>query len=65
MKSGKYPIAERRATAPPVPTFGAMADAAPMRAKPVDQVTTEDVIAVLKSLWIRRPETASRLRGRI
>lgn len=91
VKSGKDPIAERRVTAPSVPTFGAMADeviaalspqfrndkhvaqwrmtlshyAAPMRAKPVDEITTEDVLGVLKSLWVKRPETASRLRGRI
>jgi hypothetical protein len=37
----------------------------PIRLKPVDQIATADVLAVLKSLWDRAPETASRLRGRI
>lgn len=36
-----------------------------MRAKPVDEVDTTDVIAVLQPLWLAAPETASRLRGRI
>jgi integrase len=39
--------------------------AAPLRAKPVDGIMTEDVLAVLKPLWTEKPETASRLRGRI
>jgi integrase len=39
--------------------------AAPLRVLPVDKVTTEDVLQVLKPLWTTRPETASRLRGRI
>ncbi|WP_460450287.1 tyrosine-type recombinase/integrase [Alsobacter sp. SYSU BS001988] len=39
--------------------------AKPLRSRPVDQVTTEHVLAVLKPLWTSRPETASRLRGRI
>jgi integrase len=39
--------------------------AAAIRNKPVDTVATVDVLAVLKSLWQSRPETASRLRGRI
>jgi integrase len=39
--------------------------AAPLRAKPVNEITTEDVLAVLKPLWTEKPETASRLRGRI
>ena len=39
--------------------------AAPMRAKPVDTVTTDDVLAILKPIWIIKAETASRLRGRI
>ena len=33
--------------------------------KPVDQVTIEDVLKVLKPIWTEKPETASRLRGRI
>jgi integrase len=39
--------------------------AAPLRGRPVDIVTTEDVLAVLKPIWTEKPETASRLRGRI
>lgn len=37
----------------------------PIRSVPVDQVTTEQVLAILKPLWSKVPETASRLRGRI
>lgn len=33
--------------------------------KPVDAVTTNDVVGVLKDPWRRVPETGSRLRGRI
>lgn len=33
--------------------------------KPVDAITVEDVLGVLKPIWTARPETASRLRGRI
>ena len=39
--------------------------AAPLREKPVNAIDTEDVIAVLKPIWRTKPETASRLRGRI
>ena len=39
--------------------------AAPLRGKPVDTIATEDVLAVLKPIWSEKPETASRLRGRI
>jgi integrase len=39
--------------------------AAPLRPKAVDRITTADVLAVLKPLWTEKPETASRLRGRI
>jgi hypothetical protein len=39
--------------------------AAPLRSLSVDVITTEDVLAVLKPLWTEKPETASRLRGRI
>ena len=39
--------------------------AAPLRPMPVDAVTTEDVLAVLKPIWTTKPETASRVRGRI
>jgi integrase len=37
----------------------------PIRMKPVNEIATADVLAVLKPLWARAPETASRLRGRI
>src|SRR4051812_35768698 len=39
--------------------------ASPLRRLPVDKITTDDVLSVLKPLWNARPETASRLRGRI
>jgi integrase len=39
--------------------------AAPLRGKPVDAITTDDVLAVLNPIWLEKPETASRLRGRI
>jgi integrase len=39
--------------------------AAPLRTRPVDQISTEDVLAVLRPLWTKTPETASRLRSRI
>jgi integrase len=39
--------------------------AAPLRAKPVDTITTDDVLAVLKPIWTAKAETASRVRGRI
>jgi integrase len=39
--------------------------AAPLRAKPVDTIATDDVLAVLKPIWISKAETASRVRGRI
>ena len=39
--------------------------AAPLRRLPVDRITTDDVLSVLKPLWNDKPETASRLRGRI
>lgn len=37
----------------------------PIRNMPVDAIDTEAVLTVLKPLWTRAPETASRLRGRI
>jgi integrase len=40
-------------------------DAAKLRAIPVDQITTDDVHWVLEPIWATKPETASRLRGRI
>ncbi|WP_439923343.1 tyrosine-type recombinase/integrase [Nitrobacter sp. JJSN] len=39
--------------------------AAPLREIPVDAVRTDDVLAVLKPIWTIKPETASRVRGRI
>jgi Arm DNA-binding domain len=39
--------------------------AAPLWAKPVADIATADVLAVLQPLWQSRPETASRLRGRV
>jgi integrase len=39
--------------------------AAPLRPLPVDEVAVEHVLAVLKPIWATKPETASRLRGRI
>lgn len=39
--------------------------AAPLRKKPINEITTLDVLDVLKPIWLTKPETASRLRGRI
>jgi integrase len=39
--------------------------AAPLRPLPVDKIATDDVLSVLQPLWQSKPETASRLRGRI
>jgi integrase len=39
--------------------------AAPLRRLPVDKVVTDDVHSVLRPLWNDKPETGSRLRGRI
>jgi integrase len=39
--------------------------AAPIRATKVSQIGTDEVLRVLNPLWQSRPETASRLRGRI
>ena len=38
---------------------------APIRALPVNEVGTKEVLQVLKPVWTRAPEIASRLRGRI
>lgn len=40
-------------------------DAAPLRSLPVGEITTDDVLSVLRPIWQVKPETASRLRGRI
>ena len=37
----------------------------PIAAKPVDKITTDDVLRVLAPIWTTKAETASRLRGRI
>jgi integrase len=39
--------------------------AEPLRAKPVDKIGTADVLAVLRPIWQTKPETASRVRGRV
>jgi hypothetical protein len=39
--------------------------AAPLRPIPVSRITSEDVRDVLKPIWLAKPETAARLRGRI
>lgn len=39
--------------------------AKPLRGIPVDKITTNDILTVLKPLWLTKSETASRLRGRI
>jgi integrase len=40
-------------------------DARSLRPKQLSNITTEDVLAVLKPIWLEKPETARRLRGRI
>jgi integrase len=39
--------------------------AAPLRDKAPAEITTEDVVAVLSPIWMAKPETAARTRGRI
>lgn len=39
--------------------------AAALRPRPVDEIDTTGILEVLKPLWSAKPETASRLRGRI
>ncbi|CAA9493976.1 MAG: Integrase [uncultured Sphingomonadaceae bacterium] len=39
--------------------------AAALLEKAVDEITTDDIVAVLKPIWREVPETAGRLRGRI
>lgn len=36
-----------------------------LRSIPVDKIATDDILAVLKPIWLTKPETASRIRGRI
>lgn len=33
--------------------------------RPVDQITVDDILTILKPIWSTKPETASRVRGRI
>ena len=40
-------------------------DAAALSHLPVDKISTEEVLGVLQPLWLTKPVTASRLRGRI
>jgi integrase len=37
----------------------------PILKKPVDEITTEDVLHILRPIWTTKNETASRVRGRI
>jgi len=39
--------------------------AKPLRSKPVNEIDTPDVLAVLRPIWLEKPETAGRVRGRI
>ncbi len=39
--------------------------AAPLFGFPITDITTEQVLAVLQPIWLTKPETASRVRGRI
>lgn len=38
---------------------------AAIRKKPIDQISSEDLLKVLQPVWLTKSETASRLRGRI
>ena len=38
---------------------------APISAEPIDQISTDHILDVLKPIWASKAETASRLRGRI
>jgi integrase len=39
--------------------------AATLIEKPIREISTEDIVAALKPIWVELPETASRVRGRI
>lgn len=39
--------------------------ASALRDKPIDEISTDDVLAVLRPIWTAKPETANRVRGRI
>jgi len=38
---------------------------AAIRGKPIDEVDTDDLLAILRPIWLTKSETASRIRGRI
>ena len=38
---------------------------APLRGRRVDEIDVDDILAVLKPIWLSKPETATRVRGRI
>lgn len=40
-------------------------DAVKLRRLPVDQITVDHVVGVLKPIWLKKPETAKRCQGRI
>jgi len=39
--------------------------AGPLNTKTLSEITTDDVLAALRPIWMSKPETASRVRGRI
>ncbi|KQQ13538.1 integrase [Methylobacterium sp. Leaf123] len=39
--------------------------ASSLRAKPIAEISTDDLLAVLRPIWLEKAETASRVRGRI
>jgi integrase len=39
--------------------------AAKLKGKPIDEIDTDDVLAVLRPIWLTKAETAKRVRGRI
>src|SRR6516225_149716 len=48
-----------------VPTVTLSVYCAPIAGIAAADISTDDVLRVLKPLWLSKPETASRLRGRI
>ena len=38
---------------------------APIRSRPINEISTDDVLRVLQPIWSKIPETASRVRGRL
>jgi hypothetical protein len=47
------------------PGRGSELYARPLREKPVAEITTEDILGILRPVWMVKPEMASRLRGRV